>query len=229
MIRILPWGLGLLSFAGAAIAACDYANLAETAEKYDFLMSTGDHSLFDNLSYDLVYKENDKDASFLLGIAALGLYISANRTFYDTTLCKFITEHVVTNPEHPYIIQTQTYVKNGIVEVFDILVTDEGDFNFNATGYKEQVYSQKWDLIPENKRDTRQVLQAAADAYLDHLHDRTLPFPVGPTCSVVTGGVYLKRNGTVTDSCTHQPPKPIQTITNRRYVIDEVCNLQRSL
>ena len=104
MVRLTSLGLGALCFAGAALAACDLATLVDTAEKWDFLMATGDHSYFDNLSYDLVYKENDKTASILQGLAAMGLYISANRTFYDTTLCKFITEHVVTNPEHTYVI-----------------------------------------------------------------------------------------------------------------------------
>jgi hypothetical protein len=231
MVLSILVGITVLLFSRPTIAACDLANLVETAAKWDFLLRTGDHSNFDNLSYDLIYKENDKPASILQGVAALGLQVSANRTYYDTTLCKFISEHVVTNPTYPYIIETQTYVVDGIVEQLDVVVTQEGDFQFknatSATVYQDYAYSQnsKWDLLPMDKRDARQVLQAAADAYFEHLHDRSA-FPVASSCSIVSAGRWSGAdNLTVADSCTHKPKDPgvpTQTMRDRRYVIDEV-------
>ena len=117
------------------------------------------------------------------------------------------------------------YVVNWIAEIFDMVITDEGDFLFNVSIYQNYAYAQIWDIIPENKRDTRQILQAPGDAYFEHLHDRS-SFPVATPCWIVSGGSFSGRNDSAADSCTHAPKRaedPIQTMRERRYVIDEVC------
>jgi hypothetical protein len=224
MIQLNLLSFGFLFLAATAFAACNLATLVETGEKYEFLMETGDHGWFDNLSYDLVYLENDKNASFLFSLAAMGLWISSNRTFYDATECKIFNEQVVDDPEHPRILNTQLYLKNGIVETIDIVATEVGDYNFDAVSYQQYAYKQeKWDLIPANKRDTRAALKSAADAYLDHLADRTVKIPAGKPCSRLEGGLYYSGSPNSTaDTCSSPPERPKQSVTSRRYVIDEV-------
>jgi hypothetical protein len=225
MVRPTYLSFGFLFLAAIASAACDLANLVETGQKYEDLMETGDHGWFDNLSYDLAYLENDKNASFLMSLAAYGLWVSANRTFYDTTECKIFSEQVVDDAAHPRILNTQLYVKNGVVETIDIVATEAGDYNFDAVSYQKWAYQEKWDPIPADKRDTRGVLKAAADAYLDHLADRTVKVPAGTPCSRLEGGLYSGSTNATADTCSAAPQQPKQSVTNRRYIIDEASGV----
>jgi hypothetical protein len=133
MVRPSLFGLGALYFAGIAWAACDSAKLESTAKNWDFFVRTGDLSKFDNLNHYMAYKENDIQRNISKGVASEGLQVSANRVFYDTTWCRFFSEHVVTNPEYPYILNAQTSLIDNLVVEIDVLVTQEGDFFFNAT------------------------------------------------------------------------------------------------
>lgn len=54
-----------------------------------------------------------------------------------------------------------------VIKAIQSVVTDEGDWVFNATGHLYWSAMEKWDIIPEAKRDRREVIQRAADAYLD--------------------------------------------------------------
>ncbi|KAF2199194.1 hypothetical protein GQ43DRAFT_442705 [Delitschia confertaspora ATCC 74209] len=223
MVRSNLLGLGFLSFAATTLAACGLINLEETADKYMYMMSSGDHSWFDNLSYELVYKENDKNASILFSVASMGLYITSNRTFYDATQCRIFTDFVVTNPEHPYVINTQLYVVDGIVETIDSVISQAGDYQFNASAYNYWSTQESWDVIPEGKRNSRQTLQAAADAYLDSLNGKSgnSTVPTGAPCSRLEGGVYTGSQNSTADMCNLRRRIPSASLTNRRYFIDE--------
>jgi len=228
MVRSTSLGLAALYFAGAALAVppCDPQKLVVLERAWNELIRTGELRRFNfAMGPDLVYKENDKTLDIRKGITSKALDVSANRAFYDTTLCKIFAEHVVTNPEHPYVINAQVYVVDGRVSELDVLVTDKGDFTFNATTYQAIGYSQKWGLIPKSERSTREYLKDAGDAYLEHLHSRA-PFPVRAPCMILSSGYDSSKGNDTVDACTHEPYKPgdpIQTMHNRRYLIDEVC------
>lgn len=226
MVPLLSIGFAAL-FTGAAWAVppCDPQKLVQIQSQWNILLRTGEIRNFFSKHPDFVYKQNDQITDIREGIISQALEVSANRAYYDSTLCKIWTEHVVTNPAHPYVINTQIYVVDGAAKEIDALVTDEGDFSFNATVYKDIGYSQKWDFIPESERSTREYLKDAGDAYFEHLHSRA-PFPVRVPCMVLSGGFDSSKGNTSVDTCTHQPYKPdvpIQTMINRRYLIDEVC------
>ncbi len=62
--------------------------------------------------------------------------------------------------------------KNGKVSKMESVVTDAGDWVFGATEHLAVTQGEKWDEIPKDKRDTRAVIQAAADAYLNNWGSR---------------------------------------------------------
>jgi hypothetical protein len=119
-------------------------------------------------------------------------------------------------------------------------VTDDGDWAFNATGHLAWTKQEKWDRIPEGKRDSRDVIKAAGDAYLDSWGDGNVKVPYGTPCARLEGKkhiwnsssralaklytrrlIYGWRKPGVDQHCKMpQFPQPFK-ITNRRYVIDE--------
>lgn len=68
---------------------------------------------------------------------------------------------------------------------------------------------------PQDKRDTRAVIQAVADAYLDNWGDPTIKVPHGTPCARLQGRLYT---GTRNMGAFPQKLK----VTQRRYVIDEI-------
>ncbi|KAF2748171.1 hypothetical protein M011DRAFT_422413 [Sporormia fimetaria CBS 119925] len=223
-----PSIIAALAFAPAVFAACRPSRLVDTAEKWNRLVATGNRSEWADLKPYFTYRENYEDVPIAEGLATQGLPVSAKRTFFDNTACKFTTEHIVANHSHPYIITTQASMSHNatVLHELDVIVTDDGDFyDWNVTAYQGNVTSQDWGLVPETQRVSRQVLQDVADAYLDHLHDRT-QFPAAKPCTVLSGGWINPKyaNDSSADLCTHAPINeslPLQTITHRRYVIDE--------
>ena len=65
------------------------------------------------------------------------------------------------------------------------MVSDAGDWLFNATGTAYWNSLEKWDPIPVAERDTRDVIQAAGDAYFDRFGNVniTVPFGTAPSPS----------------------------------------------
>ncbi|KAF2265090.1 hypothetical protein CC78DRAFT_212317 [Lojkania enalia] len=219
-----PKLLGLLSLISSASAfECTREWLQETVDKYIFMQTAGHHSDFDNLAYDMVYLENNKTASILSDIPAWPLVIDAHRSVLDTTLCKTFTEIIVTNPNHPYVIHTQMSLnEEGNVQLIDSLVTDKGDWAFNATGYLYWNSLETWDPIPESKRLPREKLKAAADAYADRCNDVTVQVPFGTPCARLEGGAYTGRGNLSANTCNLGGLPQNVPMTNRRYVVDEI-------
>jgi len=63
-------------------------------------------------------------------------------------------------------------------------VTDQGDWLFNATGTAYYNAREAWDIIPEAERDTREVIQAAGDAYFDRFGNVNVTVPFGKPASL---------------------------------------------
>jgi len=79
--------------------------------------------------------------------------------------------------------------------------------------------AEKWDTIPANKRDTRDTLVAAANAYLDaFLEQKKDLVPWGYPCNRTEGGMHTGR-GNADDSCDVGVPSGVN-ISNRRFVVD---------
>src|SRR5436190_199297 len=80
---------------------------------------------------------------------------------------------------------------------------------------------EKWDEIPQDKRDTRAAIQAAADAYLNNWGDPTLPVPHGTPCSRLEGRTSTAARNPEGQACTMGAFPQKLNVTHRRYVIDE--------
>ena len=101
------------------------------------------------------------------------------------------------------------------------VVTDAGDWVFGATEHLAVTKTEKWDEIPKAKRDTRKVIQAAADAYLDNWGEPTLPVPHGTPCARLEGRINTDTKNPGGNNCDMGAFPQKLNVTNRRYVIDE--------
>jgi hypothetical protein len=109
--------------------------------------------------------------------------------------------------------------RDKITEV-EMLWTTTGYWLFNADAYLKWSSSENWDPIPANRRDTRDTLVAAANAYLDaFLEGRKDGVPWGYPCNRTEGGAHTG-NGSPTDSCDVGVPSGVN-ISNRRFIVDE--------
>ncbi|MEL1250299.1 hypothetical protein [Aurantiacibacter gilvus] len=165
------------------------------------------------------YNENFERSS-LGGFLHPAREVNWHMALLDTTSCKVFVEAVMKDAERPIV--TATTFGSGFFGVgsFDNIVTDEGDWLFDAEATYEYARREDWGDIPEGERATREELIAAADAYLDLFNDPTVEVPWGTPCARLEGGVYTAR-GEPTDSCNVGVPEGVE-LTNRRYVVDPV-------
>ncbi|QZH74797.1 MAG: hypothetical protein JY451_14260 [Erythrobacter sp.] len=138
----------------------------------------------------------------------------------DTTTCRVFVEAVMLDPERPIVTATQFGSGFFGVGPFDNILTDAGDWLFDANATYEYARREDWSDIPEGERASREELIAAADAYLDLFNDPTVEVPWGEPCARLEGGVYTGR-GLPTDSCNVGVPQGVQLV-NRRYIVDPV-------
>lgn len=216
--KVLP--LCLVAGGAAAAAACDLATLTAATDSYIAAQAAGSSSTFSSLSSTVSYTENFKTADISKGILSQPLKIDHNHTLHDTTACATYTELIVTDARHPYVIGSQAWLgPDGKVAKVETIVTDKGDWLFNASATLRWASQEDWGEIPAARRDSRQVIQAAADAYADIFSNKSVVVPWGTPCDRLEGGSYTG-TGSATDSCNVGIPNGV-ALTNRRYVIDE--------
>lgn len=204
----------------AATKECTRAQLKELADGYLTAQKAGSAARLSTLSPSLAYTENFKSTSLNTSILSKPLKIDYSRTIFDTTQCATYTEIIVTDPSHPYVLGIQIHYTSGQISQISSLVSDQGDWLFNATGTLRYASQEDWFEIPEDERDNREVIQAAGDAYLDLFNDKSVVVPWGTPCARLEGGSYTGR-GLPTDSCNVGVPSGL-ALVNRRYVVDEV-------
>ncbi|KAI0401690.1 hypothetical protein F4802DRAFT_419289 [Xylaria palmicola] len=215
----------LLASAGLvsqAWAACSRAALQEAAAAYVQAQAGGKLTLL-TLADNTSYAENDKPMEISKGVLSQPVTIDFNRSIYDTTQCATFTELTAATQSHPYVIYTRLLFTEDASKITTIesVVTDKGDWVFNATGHLYWSKQEKWDPIPEGKRDTRAVIQAAGDAYLDQWGDSKKSVPLGTPCARLEGGSYTGQRNPNTNTCAMGAfPQPLK-VGHRRYVIDE--------
>ncbi|CAK7214548.1 hypothetical protein SCUCBS95973_002184 [Sporothrix curviconia] len=202
-------------------AATDTYLAAQTAGTPSTLLN----ALVNSSAANISYTEDAVARDLRGGVLTLPLAIVYNMSLLDTTQCATFTEIIVTDPHHPRVIGTQMRFDDSKYLVkMETLVTQAGDWAFNATGtlhYAEaETQAGKWAPIePVSARNSRAVIQAAADAYLDLFNNKSVVVPWGTPCDRLEGSMYTG-NGSTTDSCDVGVPSGVR-ITNRRYVIDE--------
>jgi hypothetical protein len=209
------------AFATQARAECSREMLRELAQTYVEAQATGKPTLLP-LAADAYYGENDLPVGIAEGVLTQALTVDFTRSFYDTTQCATFTEMTAATHPHPYVIHTRMEATaDGKVTVMESVVTDADDWVFGADAHLAQTRVENWGEIPEDQRDRRGVLQAAADAYINNWGDPDLPVPHGTPCARLEGRIYTGSRDPDGQTCTMGAfPQPIAT-GSRRYVIDE--------
>lgn len=209
------------AFAPNAWADCSREMLQDLASTYVEAQTAGDATMLP-LADGAYYGENDSPMDVAEGVLTEALTVDFTRSFYDTTLCATFTELTAATHSHPYVIHTRMEAtEEGEVTIMESVVTDEGDWVFGAEEHLAVTREENWDEIPEDQRDRRGVLQAAAEAYINNWGAPDLPVPHGTPCSRLEGFVSTAARDPEGQTCTMGAfPQPIKT-GSRRFVIDE--------
>lgn len=210
-----------VAFASNASAECSRETLRKVADAYVEAQKAGDATKLP-FAAGSSYAENDKVMDVANGVLAGALKVDFTRSFYDTKQCAAFTELVAATDPHPYVILTRMEAtKKGKVSKMESVVTEKGDWLFGATQYLGFTRNEKWGEIPKDKRDTREVIQAAADAYLDNWGNPAIKVPHGTPCARLEGRMYTGTRNPQGNTCNMGAfPQKINA-NHRRYVIDE--------
>src|SRR5579862_8233422 len=172
------------------------------------------------LATGLAYIENMQVVDIKSGVIQKPLKIDFHRTLIDTATCQTFTEVIVTDKSHPYVLGTRLRVNHDKIVEIESMVTQEGDWLFNADNYYKWSPNEDWSEIPPDQRDTRETLVAAANAYFDAFLEKKLDLvPWGEPCNRTEGGAHTGK-GAPDDSCTVGVPAGVNIVA-RRYVVDE--------
>jgi hypothetical protein len=205
--------------ASQALAACSRAMLQEATAAYVSAQAAGQPKM-SALASNVSYAENDIPMDIMKGVLSQPIAVDFNRSIYDTVECATFTELTATT-NHSYVIHTRMLFTDDKITTIESVVTDEGDWIFNATATLLWTKQEAWGPIPEGKRDSRAVLKAAGDAYLNQWGDPSLPVPHGTPCARLEGGLYTGQRAPLNNTCAMGAfPQPLK-VGNRRYVIDE--------
>ena len=209
------------------VLACNKTLLLAAADAYIASQTSGTLTpLQPYLSSDWSYIENNKATDAKKSVLAKALKIDHRRTNTDLVACATYSEIIITDAANPYVIGTQLRHDDaeGKITLIDSIASTTNSWIFDAKKTLQYVLQEKWDVIPEGKRDSRAVIQAAGDAYMDMWNDASAPakVPWGTPCVRLEGSAYTG-TGKPDDSCKPGIPSNHSQAgnTNRRYVIDE--------
>src|SRR4029078_8988874 len=176
--------------AGFAQISCTREGLQRAVELYIAAQTRGDTSGMP-LAMGLGYMEDAARADISSGLIKTPMKIDHQRSLIDTATCQTYTEVIVTDKEKPYVLGTRLRVNHDKIAEIEIIWETTGYWLFNVDNYLKYSSTEKWDVIPANKRDTRDTLVAAAGAYLDaFLEGKGDLVPWGYPCNRTEGGAH---------------------------------------
>ena len=123
-----------VSLAIWASAQCTRALLQTATDQYIVAQTAGQSVGVTALSNNVTYTENEKKVDIKTGILSQPLKIDHSRSILDTTLCATFSELIVATSPHPYVIGTRMLFTDHKITTMESIVTDKGDWAFNATG-----------------------------------------------------------------------------------------------
>jgi hypothetical protein len=224
MVRtICKWivlSAGLLApVASFAQVACTRDGLQAATDLYIAAQSKGDPSGMP-LANGLGYIENMQVVDIKSGVIQKPLKIDFHRTLIDPATCQTFTEVIVTDKSHPYVLGTRLRVNHDKIVEIESMVTQQGDWLFNADNYMKWSPNEDWGVIPAGERDSRDTLVAAANAYLDAFLEKKIDLvPWGYPCERTEGGLRTGK-GASDDSCSVGVPAGVNIVA-RRFIVDE--------
>ncbi|KAF2646860.1 hypothetical protein P280DRAFT_495099 [Massarina eburnea CBS 473.64] len=214
----------LTSLFTTASASCTRPFLKSATTSYIASQLSGQPSIITALiSPNLTYTENNIPLNISSGTLSRPLKLDHTFSAHDTINCATFTELIGANDPHPSVIHTRIVFapNDGKASLIESIVTDAGDWLFNATGTLTLVTPESWSPIPAEQQDSRAAIQAIGDAYFDRFANTSVNVPWGPPCYRVEGG--LAARGTLhndTGFCEQVWPSTIH-VPYRRYVVDE--------
>jgi hypothetical protein len=202
-------------------------SLQSAVDSYLAAQKAGDRAKM-VLAEKVRYLENMSEVGADEGLWNTALPIAFSRSFLDKNRCRTFSEVIVTEGGHPYVIGTRLSVDDGKITAIDSLVSDKGDWLFNANAYLRYSSQEDWQP-PKSARGThgsvaRQSMQDlinAANGYLDQFSDKLVQTPWGRPCARLEGGAYTNRSGDPNATCEVGIPPGVLYIVNRDYVVDE--------
>ncbi|MES2626545.1 MAG: hypothetical protein V4628_14770 [Pseudomonadota bacterium] len=211
--------------AGAhAQAVCTRAELIAATDSYVAAQGNGDAAKM-SFAEDAQYLENmikiDPDA----GLWNTALPIALSRSIHDSTRCKTFTEVVVTEGDHQYVVGTRLYVDGGKITRIDSLVSDKGDWLFNANAYLKFSSAENWNAPTAAEHTPAMALINGANNYLDLFSDKFEDIPWGIPCARLEGGAYTNSDNKADASCEIGIPAGVLYIVNRDYIVDETLGV----
>jgi hypothetical protein len=216
---IVLTGVLLAPTVGFAQVSCSREGLQRAVDLYIAAQTAGDRSSLP-LAAGVGYMENVAPADITTGLINTPMAIDHHRSLLDPSTCQTFTEAIVTDEQNPHVLGTRLRVNHDKIAEIEILWTTTGYWLFNADNYLQYSSAEDWGTIPENQRDSRGTLVAAANAYLDaFLEGNTDDVPWGYPCVRTEGGMYTG-TGSDDDTCAVGVPSGVN-ISNRRFVVDE--------
>ena len=225
MKRIAFLGLALASVLLAPITSfaqlsCTRGGLQNAVDLYIDAQTKGERSVLP-LPMGMGYWENAAPADITAGIINTPMEIDHHRSLFDEESCQTFTEVIVTDEANPYVLGTRMRINHEMIAEIEIVWTTTGYWLFDDEAYLNYSSTENWDPIPAKARDSRGVLVAAANAYLDAFLEGTIDqVPWGFPCVRVEGGAYTGKDSP-SDSCEVGVPAGVN-IVNRHFVVDEV-------
>ena len=205
--------------ASFAQVACTRDGLQTATDLYIAAQSKGDTSALP-LATGLAYIENMEKVDIKTGVVQKPMKIDFHRTLIDPATCQTFTEVIVTDKAHPYVLGTRLRINHDKIVEIESMVTQQGDWLFNADNYMKWSPNEDWGVIPAGQRDSRDTLVAAANAYLDAFLEKKLDLvPWGYPCERTEGGLRTGK-GAPDDSCSVGVPAGVNIVA-RRFVVDE--------
>jgi hypothetical protein len=188
--------VGILSMT-SAWAQCSRETLQELADTYINAQIAGNAAMMP-LAESAYYGENDNPMGIAEGMLSEAITPDFTRSFHT---------RMEANDDRE-------------VTIMESVVTDEDDWVFGADVFLTHTQQEDWGVIPEDQRERREVIRAAAEAYINNWGDPFLPVPHGTPCARLEGRIYTGNRDPEGQTCTMGAfPQPIKT-GSRRFVID---------
>jgi hypothetical protein len=205
---------------------CERAGLQAAVDSYLAAIAAKDPTKMSTAS-SVKYMESTsaKSVDKVLELGKAGLWQTAlpvkySRSLLDVTGCETFTEVFVTEGSHPYVLGTRLKLADGKISEIEVVVTDDGDWNFDATAYETCAASEDWGVLPAGDRSTREQLIAAGQAYFDIFSDKTVQVPWGTPCYRLEGGKgCTPQMDKSSQSCNVGIPDGV-TFTKTHWVVD---------
>lgn len=220
---MMKWMIGLMVLCGVAAqahAACTRPMLQAAVDSYLAAQKAGDRTKM-VFAEKVKHLENMSEVEADKGLWNTALPIAFSRSFLDKDRCRTFSEVIVTEGGHPYVIGTRLTVQDGKISGIDSLVTDKGDWLFNANNYLKFSSAEDWHPLSPAERVPMQRLIDAGNQYLDQFSDKLVEAPWGIPCARLEGGAYTNRKNDPNPTCKVGIPPGVLYIVNRDYVVDE--------